>query len=197
MKPILILRIVLTSLLIVIVAGCGLRRNPLVNASAQEYLMSDFAKWIVIPPNAEDITTFGFFGFDTNYRYLKCSVDPSNIDIPSLIAKSLDSQPRKINDTLIVVNNAKTTLDGFNSVFLSIPKSTPGWWKVDFSQFDRKSFCAWQDNRNYGYGYIYMYDSAKKELRAFQWSQQWNTVEKTKKSLDDNNSKTKSNVKVE
>ena len=64
------------------------------------------------------------------------------------------------------------------SAFLYLPESAPAWWSADFTRFDKQAYCAW-DDRGHGYGYVYLLDSSKKELRAFQWSQQHNTATAT------------------
>ena len=158
-------------------------RQMLSDASREQYAKSECAMWFALPPTADHITVFGFFGFDTNYRFLKCTVGQPEAVLTDLISQSLATQPHKTNDTFILVENANITLDGMQSVFGGCPGAVPSWWKTDLSRFDRQAFCAWQSTNNYGYGYIYLFDSKQKELRSFQWSQQWNTAAETKERL--------------
>ena len=170
-----------------LLAGCFFRSSgfhDLKNASFAEFQKSDAAKWIALPSNAVDIATFNFFGFDTNHRFLKATLASDPPALSDLLDQSVHIQPRTTNDTFISSAIANVTFEKFTSVFLSPPSARPTWWKTDFSRFDHQSFCTWQDTNHYGYGYIYLYDSKQKELRAFQWSQQWNTVEDTRKALE-------------
>ncbi len=173
---------------VVLLGGCTLQlgesgEQMLSDASSEEYAKSECAKWIAVPPNADKITAFGFFGRDTNYRFLKCTLGQADINLANLIALSLEMQPRKTNDTFVLVNKAHITPSGFKSVFGLIPSSSPSWWTTDLARFDQQSFCAWQSTNDFGCGYIYLFDPKQRELRAFQWSQQWNTAIKTKEKL--------------
>jgi len=144
---------------------------------------SDAAKWIALPTNADEITTFNFFGFDTNYRFLKATLSDNPPELPSLLARSLQIQPRIPDNSLVTISQANISYEEFSSHFVWTSSVAPLWWKTDFSRFDQQSFCAWQSTNNYGYGYLYLYDSNQKELRAFQWSRQWDTVESTLNAL--------------
>jgi hypothetical protein len=171
-------------LLAVILAGCMGQsgRQMLSDVNFKKYAQSDCAKWIAIPATADGITVFGFFGFDTNYRYLRCSVARATTNLVDLVMQSIASQPRKTNDTFVIVQNAHITAEAMQSVFGGFPGSVPQWWRTDFSRFDQQAYCAWNTN-HYGYGYIYLLDSKEGALRAFQWSQQHNTAETTVKTL--------------
>jgi hypothetical protein len=167
-------------------AGCFVGSSgfhDLKNASFAEFQKSDAAKWIALPSNAVDIATFNFFGFDTNHRFLKATLASDPPALTGLLDQSVQIQPRTTNDTFISSATADVTFEKFTSVFLGPSTARPTWWETDFSRFDQQSFCAWQSTNNYGYGYLYLYDSQQKELRAFQWSQQWNTAEDTKRAL--------------
>lgn len=174
-----------TIFLLTLLAGCMWQsgRQMLTDATPEMYAKSECAKWIALPPTTDQITVFGFFGFDMNYRFLKCTVGQTQPTLTDLISQSLALQPRKTNDTFILIEKATITLDGMQSVFGGVPGAVPAWWRTDLSRFDRQAFCTWQDTNNYGYGYIYLFDSKKRELRSFQWSQQWNTVAETKGKL--------------
>ncbi len=172
-------------LLLVMSAGCMWHfysKQMLSKVTFQKYIQSDCAKWIAIPATADTITAFGFFAFDTNYRYLKCTIPSSTPALIDLIRQSLASQPRQTNDTFVLVQNAHVTAEKMQSIFGGLPRSSPKWWRTDFSQFDEQAYCAW-DTNHYGYGYVYLLDSQQKELRAFQWSQQHNTASETVKTL--------------
>lgn len=158
-------------------------RDGLFDAALGDYAKSETAKWITLPPQADKITTFLFFGRDTNYRYLKAMVDADELSLPDLMRMSLQSQPRLTNDTFVSFMDANITFEGFASAFSGISSSMPSWWETDFSRFDQQIFCVWQDDNNYGYGYVFLYDSEQGELRVFQWGQQWNTVARTKEAL--------------
>lgn len=153
--------------------------HMLSNVPLDHYKTSSCAKWITVSPTAEGISVFGFFAFDTNYRFLKCTLGQVETNLANLIFHSLELQPRKTNETLILVQDAHISSEGFEKLFCSVPTSQPSWWETDFSRFDIQAFCVWQSTNNYGYGYVYLLDSDRKELMAFQWSQQWSTVDRT------------------
>ena len=157
-------------------------RNELRGGSVDEYLQSDVSKWIAIPPTSADITSFRFLTFDTNYRFLMATVQPESTDLAELCARSIALQPIETNFSLTILTNIN--LSGFKTVFGGMPRSTPSWWNSDEIQYDQQYLCTWENTNHYGYGYLFLMDSKKGTLRAFQWIQQWNTVSRTKEALE-------------
>lgn len=181
----------LTAIFLLVVAGWyfGLGgclfmsgRNELRFASMDDYLKSDVAKWIAVPAASADIATYRFLGFDTNYRYLMATVQPESIDLAELCSRSIALQSGETNASIAICTNINVS--GFDAVFGGPPRSRPSWWITDASRFDRQYLCAWENTNHYGYGYIFLVDSKKSELRAFQWIQQWNTVARTKQAFE-------------
>ena len=153
---------------------------PESNATYKEYSSSDYAGWIVIPESSSSIDTFSFFGFDTNYRFVKTIIKDDNIDLKLLAGKSLVKQPREVyKGNYTEINDFKIKLLDFHQVFSNANGTEPVWWNKELNQFDHSYTCFW-DGGGYGYGYMYLLDTQNNELRVFQWSQQWNTVRNNK-----------------
>lgn len=182
-SPIAILLIVLVVSLLP-VSVCFRGSHDLKNSSHTEFQTSEAAEWIALPDDAHDITTYSYFGFDTNYRFLKATLAEAPPALIDLLDRSIQLQPRDVNETFVTIDEASIDFEGFDSAFQFSSSVMPAWWKTDFSRFDHQSYCTWEAD-DYGYGYVYLYDSQQKELRAFQWSQQWNTVDRTRTALGD------------
>ena len=159
-------------------------RNELRSGSMAEYMRSDVSSWIAIPPSSADITTFRFLGFDTNYRYLTSTVQPETTDLAELCSRSIALQPSETNASMAIFTNIH--MSGFATLFGRLPRSAPSWWASDDSQYDRQYLCTWESTNHYGHGYLFLLDSKKGRLRAFQWIQQWNTVARTKAAFEKN-----------
>lgn len=157
-------------------------RNELRSSSMDEYMKSDVARWISIPSSSADITTYQFLGFDTNYRYLMANVPPESIDLAELCSRSIALHPAGTNVSMTICTNIN--LSGFKTVFGGIPRSTPSWWDSDDTQCDQQYLCTWETTNHYGFGYLFLLESKKGKLRAFQWIQQWNTVSRTKEAFE-------------
>ena len=164
--------------------GCLLTmgRNEMRSGSVNDYMESDVSHWIAIPPSATNITTYRFLAFDTNHRYLMATIQPESTDLAELCSRSMDLQDLKTNNSLTILTNIN--LSNFNAVFGGAPKSTPSWWNTDETQYDQRYLCAWENTNHYGYGYLFLMDSKKGKLQAFQWIQQWNTVSNTTKAFE-------------
>lgn len=172
-------------LFLVLITSCMRQsgRHMLSSVPLDQYKMSESAKWIAVPPTADRISVFGVFGFGKNCRFLRCTLGQAEASLTNLISQSLELQPRKTNETFVLIQDAHIAGVGFEKLFCSTSATQPSWWETDFTRFDAQAFCVWQSTNNYGYGYIYLLDSGQKELWAFQWSQQWNTVDRTKQLL--------------
>ena len=157
-------------------------RNELRSSSMDEYMKSDVASRIVIPSSSKEISTFRLLGFDTNYRYLMATVQPESTDLADLCAKSIALQPVETNSTFTTFTNIN--MAGFEALFGGIPRSAPSWWDTDETQFDQQYLCTWETTNHYGHGYLFLLNSKKRQLRVFQWIQQWNTVARTKEALE-------------
>ena len=164
--------------------GCLLTRgrNEMRGGTANEYMESEVSRWIAIPPSATDITTYRFLAFDTNYRYLTATLQPETADLAELCAQSMDLQGIQANNDPTIITNIN--LSNFHAVFGGAPGSTPSWWNTDGTQYDRHYLCAWENTNHYGRGYMFLLDTKKGKLQAFQWIQQWNTVSNTAKAFE-------------
>ncbi len=152
-------------------------RCELRGGSAAEYLQTETAKWIAIPPSSEKVATFRFLAFDTNYRFLMATVQPGSTDLAELCARSIGLQPGETNASLSISTNVH--LSGFQTLFGGSSRSAPAWWNADEAQFDQRYLCAWETTNHYGRGFLFLLDSQRGRLQAFQWIQQWNTVSET------------------